>query len=155
MLINLILARLTVSQVPFLRWLNRGKSNKHVWLAHHQWWIHQHLAPIMKHEKNGQRRNVIWWVSIVLPVHCTTILFQIIDRSDKNPFSPCIKRLDEVVVRAFYTACLYDACQYVWSIMSNVMIDEILSFSWAWVDLRLESVFSKTALASCFWRLLR
>ncbi|CAF3508414.1 unnamed protein product [Didymodactylos carnosus] len=34
----------------------------------------------------------------------------IVDTSPTNPFLPCIKKLDETVVRKHYTECLYDAC---------------------------------------------
>ncbi|CAF2802982.1 unnamed protein product [Rotaria sp. Silwood2] len=36
--------------------------------------------------------------------------YKIIDKSETNPFLPCIKKLDETVVRSFYIECLYDAC---------------------------------------------
>ncbi|CAF2003035.1 unnamed protein product [Rotaria magnacalcarata] len=36
--------------------------------------------------------------------------YQVIDKSETNPFLPCIKKLDETVVRSYYIECLYDAC---------------------------------------------
>ena len=44
------------------------------------------------------------------------------DRSTTNPFLPCIEKLDVNTVRSFYIECLYDACQYVVTIIRSFFL---------------------------------